>query len=423
MDFSEGNMQTQEIISVIKPKRNILKVIIWLVVMSLTSAIGVYYYFQPKEVKITYETITPKRGDISTIISATGTLEPLNEVQIGSQVSGIISSIYVDTNDIVKKGEVLAKIDDQKILQELSRFQAQLKSAKAQLASLQATFKAKKWQYEKLKKLYKQSKGKYPSFVDVQSAQVAYEVALSEIASKEGNIAEIQANIKGVKIDFDNTVITSPIDGVVLTRSVDVGQTVAASFSAPELFKVAQNLKEMKLVVQIAESDVGKIALNQTVSFSVDAYPHRKFFAKVDKINYGSTINENIVSYEVSINVDNKDLLLRPGMSATADIVVAEKKNVLLLPVSTLFFQPKKHETQTKKKSGSFFASAIPPRHKNTTKPKHQQVDSGEEKQIWVLQDGVPTQKMIKTGISDGKNVEVEGIGEWSEVIVGMREE
>ena len=416
-------MQKDEIISTLKPKRKLWKILSSLCVITALCGGGAYYYLQPKEVKITYETITPKRGDIATIISATGTLNPLNEVQIGSQVSGIISQIDVDTNDVVSKGQVLAKIDDKKILQELSRYEAQLKSAKAQLDSLTSTLKDKKWQFERLQKLYKQSKGKYPSYADVQSAQVAYEIAKAEIESKRGNIAEIEANIKGVKIDFDNTIITSPIDGVVLTRSVDVGQTVAASFSAPELFKVAQDLKEMKLVVQIAESDVGKIALNQPLSFSVDAYPHRKFFAKVDKVNYGSTTTDNIVSYEVTINVDNKDLSLRPGMSATADIIVAEKKNVLLLPVSALFFQPQKQEIQTKKKTTSLFGPPMPPRHKNTTKPKDKQTNAGVEKQIWVLQGGNPIQRMIKVGISDGKNVEVEGIGEGSEVIVGMREE
>lgn len=416
-------MQKDEIISTLKSKRKLWKILSSLCVITALCGGGAYYYLQPKEVKITYETITPKRGDIATIISATGTLNPLNEVQIGSQVSGIISQIDVDTNDVVSKGQVLAKIDDKKILQELSRYEAQLKSAKAQLDSLTSTLKDKKWQFERLQKLYKQSKGKYPSYADVQSAQVAYEIAKAEIESKRGNIAEIEANIKGVKIDFDNTIITSPIDGVVLTRSVDVGQTVAASFSAPELFKVAQDLKEMKLVVQIAESDVGKIALNQPLSFSVDAYPHRKFFAKVDKVNYGSTTTDNIVSYEVTINVDNKDLSLRPGMSATADIIVAEKKNVLLLPVSVLFFQPQKQEIRTKKKTTSLFGPPMPPRHKNTTKPKDKQTNAGEEKQIWVLQGGNPIQRMIKVGISDGKNVEVEGIGEGSEVIVGMREE
>lgn len=416
-------MQKDEIIEVVRPRRKIWKILTLFVMSGVVFGGGIYYYIQPKETKIIYDTVTPTRGEISSIISATGTLNPFNEVQIGSQVSGIISQINVDTNDLVKKGQILAKIDDKKILQELVRYEAQLKSAKAQLNSLRSTLKDKKWQYERLQKLYKQSKGKYPSYADLQSAQVAYEIALAEIESKKGNIAEIEANIKGVKIDFENTIITSPIDGVVLTRSVDVGQTVAASFSAPELFKVAQNLEEMKLVVQIAESDVGKIVLNQRVSFSVDAYPYRKFFAKVDKINYGSTTTDNIVSYEVTMNVINKDLLLRPGMSATADIIVAEKKGVMLLPVSALFFKPQKQEAESRGKSTSFFGPPMPPRNKNTIKPKEQKASEGEEKQIWVLQGDKLMALKVGVGISDGKNVEVEGLSDGARVVVGMREE
>ncbi|RDU69591.1 efflux RND transporter periplasmic adaptor subunit [Helicobacter cholecystus] len=411
----------EDIASVIKPKKKFYKILSYFLIILIGCGSGVYYYFQPKESRIVYDTVEPQKGDISTIISATGTLNPLNEVQIGSQVSGIISQIYVDTNDLVKRGQVLAKIDDQKILQELSRFEAQLKSAKAQLASLQATLKDKKWQYERLQKLYKQSKGKYPSFADVQTAQVAYEIAQSDIESKKGNIAEIEANINGVKIDLNNTIITSPIDGVVLTRSIDVGQTVAASFSAPELFRVAQNLEEMKLVVQIAESDVGKISPDQSLSFNVDAYPHHKFFAKVDKINYGSTTTDNIVSYEVTINVANKDLLLRPGMSATADIVVANHKNVLLLPVSALYFSPKTLGHTQSKKSSFFFAP--PMKSQKSLKPNSQKIDTGGEDEIWILQGDQPVSKKIKVGITDGKKVEVEGIDEVSRVIVGMREE
>lgn len=405
----------QDIHSVINPKRKFYKLIVFILFFVVLLASGAYYYFLPQKERIVYDTLHPTKGDISAQISATGTLNPLNEVQIGSQVSGIISAIYVDTNDLVKKGQILAKINDQKILQELSSYEAQLQSAKAQLASLQATLKDRQWQYERLKKLYKQSKGKYPSFADVQSAQVAYEISLAEIESKKGNIAEIQSRIKGVKIDLENTIITSPIDGVVLTRSVDVGQTVAASFSAPELFKVAQNLEEMKLVVQIAESDIGKIALNQPVSFSVDAYPNRKFLAKVDKINYASTTIDNIVSYEVVMNVGNKDLLLFPGMSATAEITVASCKNALLLPVSALYFQP--NLAKTHKKSPSLFSSS------RFKKQSVQDENSNNQREVWVLQNNQAQKRIVKVGISNGQYIVIkEGITPSSSVIVAMRE-
>ncbi|MCE3047748.1 efflux RND transporter periplasmic adaptor subunit [Helicobacter kayseriensis] len=398
----------EEVLKIVRPKPKIKKYLF--LIFLLGGVLGVIYYQikKPKEKLVEYITTHPIQGDITNSISATGTLNPLNEVQIGSQVSGIIDKLYVDTNDLVKKGQVLAKIDDKKILQELERNQAQLKAAEAQLLSLQSSLKDKKWQFDRLKKLHKESKGKYPSFADVQNAQVAYEMIQAEILSKEANIQEIRANIKSTQIDYDNTIITSPIDGVVLVRSIDVGQTVAASFSAPELFKVARNLEEMKLVVKISESDIGKIKLGQKVSFSVDAYPNRVFGAYVDKINYGSSVTDNIVSYEVTILVQNQDLLLRPGMSATATIQVQEVKDALLIPVSALYYSPKVQEAVSKKQP-TFFA---PPRRKRQTH------HLAENKSIWILNNQKPQKQDIEVGISDGKYVQVEGLSSSAQVIL-----
>lgn len=398
----------EEVLDVIRPKKKIMK---FIVLFGLILTVGIcsfyYYFYQSKNSKISYITTTPKKRDILNIISATGTLNPLNEVQIGSQISGIITKLYVDTNDLVTKGQVLAKIDDQKILQELDRNEARLKGAKAQLLSLQSTLKDKKWQFERLNKLYKESKGKFPSYIDVQNAQVAYEIAEAEILSKEASIEEIQSNIKTTKIDYDNTIITSPIDGVVLVRSIDVGQTVAASFSAPELFRVAQNLEEMKLIVNIAESDIGKIQVGQEVSFSVDAYPKRIFSALVNKIDYGSSTTDNIVSYKVTINVENRDLLLRPGMSATANIKVSEMKDTLSLPVSALYFSPKQNTAQ---KKPSFFG---------TSPKKWRKKDQSQEpKAVWILAGDEPQRQEITTGLSDGKYVQIQGLDPNTKVIL-----
>ncbi|WP_051420591.1 efflux RND transporter periplasmic adaptor subunit [Helicobacter pametensis] len=402
---------SDQVLKVVRPSTKKWKWMIPLVLLFGGGGYGIYTYMKPKEALVEYVVERPIRGDITNSISATGTLNPLNEVQIGSQVSGIIAKLYVDTNDIVHKGQVLAKIDDQKILQELKRNQAQLKGMQAQLLSLQSSLKDKKWQFDRLEKLYKQSKGKYPSFADVQNAQVAYEVIKADILSKEANIEEIKANMQSTQIDYDNTIITSPIDGVVLVRSVDVGQTVAASFSAPELFKVAQNLEEMKLIVKIAESDIGKIKVGQEVSFSVDAYPNRTFFAHVDKINYGSSVVDNIVSYEVTIQVQNKDLLLRPGMSATANIKVEEVKDALLVPVAALYYVPKpKDSLKSSKRASTFFT---PPRRKRS-----EEVPRERQKSVWVLNHQKPQKKEIQIGISDGKYVQIEGIDENASVIV-----
>lgn len=391
-------MQT-EVLNIIQPKKKIKKIIFFVVLILVGGSYGFYHYFKPESPKVSYVTVTPTKRNITNTISATGTLNPLNEVQIGSQISGLITELYVDTNDLVSKGQVLAKIDDQKITQELERNEARLKGAKAQLISLQSTLKDKKWQFERLNKLYKESKGKFPSYVDVQNAQVAYEIAEAEVLNKKASIEEIQSNIKTTKIDYDNTIITSPIDGVVLVRSIDVGQTVAASFSAPELFRVAQNLEEMKLVVKIAESDIGKIQVGQEVNFSVDAYPKRIFSAVVDKIDYGSSTTDNIVSYKVTINVKNENLLLRPGMSATANIKVAEIKDTISLPVSALYFSPQQNISKPKP---SLFPS---PSRRWRKKDASQDL-----KAVWILVEGQPQRQEVMTGLSDGQYIQIEGL-------------
>lgn len=400
-------MQT-EVLNIIQPKKKIKKIIFFLVLILIGGGYGFYHYFYKAESpKLSYITTTATKRNITNTISATGTLNPLNEVQIGSQISGLITKLYVDTNDSVSKGQVLAKIDDQKITQELERNEARLKGAKAQLASLQSTLKDKKWQFERLNKLYKESKGKFPSYVDVQNAQVAYEIAEAEVLNKKASVEEIQSNIKTTKIDYDNTIITSPIDGVVLVRSIDVGQTVAASFSAPELFRVAQNLEEMKLVVKIAESDIGKIKVGQEVDFSVDAYPKHTFSAAVDKIDYGSSTTDNIVSYKVTINVKNENLLLRPGMSATANIKVAEIKDAISLPVSALYFSPKQNNSEVK--PSLFSSSSRKWRKKDTPQ---------DLKAIWILLGDQPQKQEITTGLSDGQYIQVEGLDPSAKVIL-----
>lgn len=398
----------KEVLNIIRPKKKMTKIIVFLALILAGGIYGFYHYFaQSKSQNISYATAKPTIRNITNTISATGTLNPLNEVQIGSQISGLITKLYVDTNDLVTQGQILAKIDDQKILQELDRNEARLKGAKAQLLSLQSTLKDKKWQFERLNKLYKESKGKFPSYIDVQNAQVAYEIAEAEILSKKASIEEIQSNIKSAKIDYDNTIITSPIDGVVLIRSIDVGQTVAASFSAPELFRVAQNLEEMKLIVKIAESDIGKIQVGQEVNFSVDAYPKQVFSASVNKIDYGSSTTDNIVSYKVTINVKNENLLLRPGMSATASIKVAEIKDTLAIPVSALYFSPNQATPQAKP---SIF-SASPKKWRKKAQPQ-------DLKAVWILIGDKPQRQEITTGLSDGKFVQVEGLDPNLEVIL-----
>lgn len=387
---------TEEILQTLNPKRNYKKLLLLLTsaILGILLLITFFIWWQNQPPKYSYTTKPAEIGDIQTSISANGTLSPTHEVSIGSVISGIVIEVLVDVNDKVSKGQVLAKIDSQSITQNLYRYEAQLKSAQAQLKSAQVLLEEKQWQYTQLQALYQQTQGKTPSKLDLQSAKTAYNAALSEVGIRQANIAEIETSIRSTQVDLKNAHITTPIDGVVLSRSIEAGQSVAASFQAPEFFIIAESLEAMELNVSISEADIGKVAVGQNVNFSVDSYPDKTFEAKVNRVNFGASQNtNNIVSYEARISVDNKELLLRPGMSATADITIKSVKDALLVPASALYFSPKTQNTQ-KKELNPFNAM---PRPKRTTTPQKQTNSS-----VWILENGTPKEIPIEVGISDG---------------------
>lgn len=406
-------ISTQEILENLNPKKNYKKIFaIWGIVLFIFLVIfGVIYCFKTKEPPIIYQTQSVTRGNITSTISANGTLSPTNEIAIGSVISGIVLEVFVDVNDRVKKGQVLAQIDSESIEQNLYKFQAQLGSAKAQLKSSQVTLNEKKWKYEQYKNLYEKTGGKTPSILELESTKSEYNAALSDVELKKASIKEIETSIASTEVDLRNSKITTPIDGVILKRSIDVGQSVAASFQAPEFFIVAESLEEMELNASISEADIGKVKEGQKVSFSVDSYPNKTFSAVVDRVNFGSNSSSSttsststssstssIVSYETRIYVDNKDLLLRPGMSATADIEVASAKDVLLVPTSALYYTPKTTQTEKKGASFSFFKR---PRTKQPNLQKN--VNSS----VWVLEKDNIRQISVEVGISNGEFTQV----------------
>ncbi len=325
---------TKEIYDTITPKVAKKKFVILAIIAILLLAIILFYLFLHDSKNITYTTIKPIKGDITQSVSATGTLSPTNEVEIGSQISGTIYKLYVDVNDSVRKNQILAEINPNKLNQTKEGYEAQLQSALANLEASKVAMEQKKWNYEQQQQLYEATEGKTPSKLEVQNAKMDYLSAKADIKIKQASIAQIQTNLKSAKIDLQNAIIKSPIDGIILERSISLGQTVAASFQTPTLFKLAQNLKEMNLVVNISESDIGKVQSDQEVSFSVDAYPNQTFKAKVDRVNFAATTTDNITSYETTIYVNNENLLLKPGMNATAFIQVANEKDTLLVPVA-----------------------------------------------------------------------------------------
>lgn len=414
-------ISTKDMYDSLRPKRTKRNIIITASVIAVIVLIILYNIFKDNGPEFTYTTVKIENGNVASLVSATGKISATNEVLIGSQVSGTISAVFVEENDNVKKGDVLAIINPDTINQTIARYEAQLNSAKASLNSSKVQYNNKLINYNRLSEVYKVTGGKSPSKTELDNAQMELATAKADVQVKEASIKEVETNLNSAKIDLKNSIITSPIDGVVLTRSIDAGQTVAASFSTPELFVIAENLEKMKLVVNVSEADVGKVKENQKVKFTVDTFPDDTFTSTIYRVNKGATeSDDSIVSYETTIYVDNKDLKLRSGMSATADIETDSAQNVMLIPVSALFFQPLSLSLTDAEKRPAMLRG--PPSHRAKA-PKEVQTDiSSKNATIYVLVNGLPEARHIVTGVSDGKNIQViSGLSETDEVITSMK--
>ena len=276
-----------------------------------------------KEEKVSFETIKVEKKNIHTSITATGTIEPVTSVTVGTQVSGIVSKLYVDYNSVVKKGQVIAELDRTNLISELN-------TAKANLASSESSMAYEKANYNRYKTLY--DKG-LVSADEYESALLSYRKAMEDVNTKRESVKKAQTNL-------GYATITSPIDGVVLSKSVEEGQTVAASFNTPELFSIAQDLTDMRVIADIDEADIGGVKEGQRVSFTVDAFPEDKFDGTVTQVRQEAKTESNVVTYEVVISAPNADLKLKPGLTANVTIFTMEKDNVLAVPAKALRFHP-----------------------------------------------------------------------------------
>ena len=276
-----------------------------------------------KEEKVSYETAKVEKKSIHTSITATGTIEPVTSVTVGTQVSGIVAKLYVDYNSIVKKGQVIAELDKTNLISELN-------TAKANLASSQSTATYQQANYNRYKTLY--DKG-LVSADEFENAQLSYQKAREDMNAKRESVRKAETNL-------GYATITSPIDGVVLSKSVEEGQTVAASFNTPELFKIAQDLTDMRVIADIDEADIGGVKEGQRVSFTVDAFPDDHFEGRVTQVRQQATTESNVVTYEVVISAPNEDLKLMPGLTASVTIYTMEKNDVLVVPSKALRFMP-----------------------------------------------------------------------------------
>jgi HlyD family secretion protein len=298
-----------------------------------------------------------KRGDLAVNVTATGTLQPTNTVEVGSELSGTIAKVFVDYNDTVKKGQVLAVLDTSKLLQTIDKSRAALAAKRAAVAQVRATLKEAEVTLARQEEVHRASNGKVPSATELDSSRAKVERARADLDAAQASVTEAAATLSANETDLSKATIRSPTDGVVLTRSIEPGQTVAASMSTPVLFTLAEDLAAMELIVSVSEADVGQVRNGQKAQFNVDAFPGKNYPATIRQVRFGSKTVDNVVSYETVLTVKNQDLSLRPGMTASADILVRERKDVLLAPNTALRFKPQAAQA---KSSGGVVSMLLP---------------------------------------------------------------
>lgn len=412
------------------PRKKGKKRIFIILLILIVAAAGAYFLLGPKgrpddgmgvDPGITFKTSPAAITDIHVTVSATGTLEPTNEVEVGSELSGTIQEVFVDYNDRVTVGQLLARLDITDLQAQVRKSRASLASARASVRQAQATVEETDRKLKNLKKVRELSGGKVPAQTDMDQARANYTRALADRAMAEASVAEVQASLDSTLTELSKADIISPVNGVVLTRDIEKGATVAASFEAPVLFTLAEDLTKMKLNVDVDEADIGVVKEGLDARFTVDAYPKRKFEAKILQVRFNATNTDGVVTYETIMTCDNADLALRPGMTATADIIVKQADQVLSVPSGALRFSMPKPEEN--KSSPSLLRMFMPgPPRRGDRSAKHVTITGGNNQDtIWILDKNKrPRPVPVKTGLSDGINTQIlEGeITRGSEVIV-----
>ncbi|MBC8431599.1 MAG: efflux RND transporter periplasmic adaptor subunit [Desulfobacterales bacterium] len=382
----------------------------WLIVALLAIAgvtSAVVWKGTKKSNSMQYQTQKVEQGDLTVTVTATGALEPTNQVDVGSELSGIIKAVEVDYNDRVKVGQILARLDTVKLKAEVLQSKAALESARAKVLEVRATVKEVGDELARFKQVWELSNNMVPSQHDLDAAQAALHRAKATEATARAQVSQAQATLEADETDLAKTVIHSPINGIVLTRNVEPGQTVAASFQAPVLFTLAEDLTQMELHVDVDEADVGQVTKGQAATFTVDAHPGRTFPARITQVRYGSQTVNGVVTYKTVLNVDNSDLSLRPGMTATADITVNKVENAILVPNAALRFIPPIKAKEAPSKGSSLFSRLLPRRHRSTSKQRKDSTANNKLQDVWTLRDGKLLAIAVSIGATDGRMTEV----------------
>ena len=376
--------------------KKISKIWIATAAVVLLAVIAWIFSGSKKKEEVSFATEKVAKANIQNSITATGTIEAVTSVTVGTQVSGIVSKLYVDYNSEVKKGQVIAELDKTNLTSTLNSARANLLSAKANLQSAQANRDYQLANYNRYKTLYQKG---LVSADEYESARLSYQQAVEQVASNKQNVSSSQEEVQRAQTNLGYATITSPIDGVVISKSVEEGQTVAASFSTPELFTIAKDLTNMQVIADVDEADIGEVAEGDRVSFTVDAYPNDTFEGKVTEVRLQATTTNNVVTYEVVISAQNADLKLKPGLTANVTIYTAERTGVTCATAKALRFTPTKETVGNKKI-----------------------VDCNGKNKVWTLEGNTLKAHAVNIGMTDGIHTELlSGITEGTVIITELK--
>lgn len=399
----------------------------------------IFKLFVPSGQQVNYATQAVRRGDLTVTVSATGNLQPTNQVEVGSELSGLITEVYVDNNDRVTKGQVLAKLDTARLQDSVNQSKAVLASAQAGVMQAEATAQQSRANLRRLEEVHRLSGGKVPSATELDTARADNARSIAGVRTAEAQVEQARAQLSSDQTQYSRALIVSPVNGVVLSRQIEPGQTVAASLNAPVLFQIAEDLRQMRLEVKVDEADVGQVKQGQRATFQVDAFPGRTFPATIERVDLGANATNtssssssssssaastasNVVAYVARLTVSNPDELLRPGMTATADIVTTEKKNVLLVPNAAMRFAPDRTEASGQRGGLTGVLAPRSPR-RNRRMSQEVSIGRGSRQTIYVLgEDGNAKPVRVIAGDTDGAVTEVSGdeIKQGMNVITGQ---
>lgn len=417
--------------------RRLSKLLFVLILAAVVGGVAFWKLRSPAAQTVSYQTQKAERGDLRVTVTATGTLKARNTVEVGAEITGRVLAVNVNFNDLVKEGQILAEIDTEQARARIDEASAQLASASASLINARATAQEAKLKLERVKSMYEQQ---LTALQDLETADATYKRATASVQSASSQVTLAQASLTVAKTNLSKAVIKSPINGVVLNRAVEPGQTVTSGLQTPVLFVLAADLSQLQLNVQIDEADVGTVHEEQTATFTVDAYPLQTFQSKVIAVKNMPTAGQTVVTYEAWLTVDNSKRLLRPGMTATSTIVVDERKDVLLVPNAALRFKPP--SANPAQQQGVSFNQLMPGGGRNRMPGQGRPAGAGSARAgtgrgpgtgagdggepgvsrggVWRLENGQPVRVRVETGATDGVRTEIKSgeLPEGTEVVV-----